>query len=430
MSSVEEITNDASASEGAGTGVIEKGDGRNADTNGDGQLQSSDASPQSPQAVTTFHSQPGYYPYHQHNQTPNSPSSASLGNGGYGIQSLLPLQTGNNGFNRQYNNNAPPLSPGVRDINNGDINLPPASPLFPGTVPLYSTSSEQLDSNAINGGSVFASTTSPSFQYLSGPPPSPVVSYGYPPSIPNSPEARTSWPDRYVVFLHQYSFKKTFLTIVDKINFPTFIFFLRNLSQHLYNPAPASSPHLHGVPIQYQGNIPQTRRTGSFDGGDMLPPSAVDDNSSAMFTTGGNLFSQSWAAPPPDLYTSPSSLQQHLSQQIASPPRAGGMHAREQHLGAPPPGNPYYPAATPGPPIQTTQNNKGPDGANLFIFHIPNHFTNLDMWHLFCHYGNLLSVRIMVEKDTGRSRGFGFVSYDSPDAAAMAIKELNGFVVS
>ena len=36
----------------------------------------------------------------------------------------------------------------------------------------------------------------------------------------------------------------------------------------------------------------------------------------------------------------------------------------------------------------------------------------------------------MVEKDTGRSRGFGFVSYDSPDAAALAIKELNGFPVS
>jgi len=89
----------------------------------------------------------------------------------------------------------------------------------------------------------------------------------------------------------------------------------------------------------------------------------------------------------------------------------------------------YHSSTTPGPPIQTTACNKGPDGANLFIFHIPNHFTNLDMYHLFCNYGTLLSVRIMVEKDTGRSRGFGFVSYDSPDSAAIAIKELNGFVI-
>jgi CUG-BP- and ETR3-like factor len=194
----------------------------------------------------------------------------------------------------------------------------------------------------------------------------------------------------------------------------------------MYSTAPASSPHIHAVPVQYQGT--QSRRTTSFDG-EMLPPPAVDDNSSAMFTTGGTLFSQpSWAAAP-DMYTQPpSSLQQHLAaQQIASPPRAGGL-GREQHI-AGAHGAPYYPATTPGPPIQTTQNNKGPDGANLFIFHIPNHFTNLDMWHLFCHYGNLLSVRIMVEKETGRSRGFGFVSYDSPDAAAMAIKELNGFVI-
>ena len=89
----------------------------------------------------------------------------------------------------------------------------------------------------------------------------------------------------------------------------------------------------------------------------------------------------------------------------------------------------FYPASSPGPPIQTTASNKGPDGANLFIFHIPNHFTNLDMYQLFCPYGNLLSVRIMVEKESGRSRGFGFVSYDSPGAAALAIKELNGFAV-
>lgn len=70
-----------------------------------------------------------------------------------------------------------------------------------------------------------------------------------------------------------------------------------------------------------------------------------------------------------------------------------------------------------------------PQGSNLFVFHIPNNMTNLDMFQLFSPYGNLISVRIMVEKDTGRSRGFGFVSYDNPESAALAIKELNGYAI-
>lgn len=384
--------------------------------NGGGTVPSSEETPASPQAVA-IKNQHGYYTYQQQNHTNigNSPS-ASQGNGSYDIQSLLAAQqvSASSPFGHQYNL-VPPLSPAaaVRDNNNnGESALPPASPLFPGTaVPLYTNSSDQLDSNVVNAPSMFASTASPTFQYLSGPPPSPVVSYGYPPSIPNSPDHRNSWTERS----------------------------LQQQQAHLYNTAPAPSPHLHGLPVQYQNNAAATsRRTTSFDG-EMLPPAAiVDDSSTAMFTTGGTLVSQqSWAPPPHEVY--PNSSLQHLSQQVTSPPRTNGHHphhlVREQqqqhhlpeyHGGV----SPYYPvAATPGPPIQTTHNNKGPDGANLFIFHIPNHFTNLDMWHLFCHYGNLLSVRIMVEKDTGRSRGFGFVSYDSPDAAAMAIKELNGFTI-
>jgi len=83
----------------------------------------------------------------------------------------------------------------------------------------------------------------------------------------------------------------------------------------------------------------------------------------------------------------------------------------------------------PGPPIQMTNANKGPDGSNLFIFHIPNQFTNFDMYQLFQPYGNLLSVRIMVEKHTGRSRGFGFVSYDNPESAELAIQNLSGYQI-
>jgi len=130
-----------------------------------------------------------------------------------------------------------------------------------------------------------------------------------------------------------------------------------------------------------------------------------------------------YGAPPPDMYgasANPLQPRSPMSYGMGAPPRPNG------------PGGAYgqfFPASSPGPPIQTTASNKGPDGANLFIFHIPNHFTNLDMYQLFCPYGVLLSVRIMVEKDSGRSRGFGFVSYNTPEAAALAIKELNGFTV-
>lgn len=64
----------------------------------------------------------------------------------------------------------------------------------------------------------------------------------------------------------------------------------------------------------------------------------------------------------------------------------------------------------PGPPIQKGRNASGPPGANLFIFHIPNDMTNRDVYNMFSPYGNVASARIMVERETGRSRGFGYVS--------------------
>jgi len=154
---------------------------------------------------------------------------------------------------------------------------------------------------------------------------------------------------------------------------------------------------------------------------------------------GGTLFAQQpwYASAPtmPDMYPS-SPQQQQLNmnpnlQRGYSNVSDGGSSGRVGHVGNQPVMGGYYLNAqsTPGPPIQTTSSNKGPEGANLFIFHIPNHFTNQDMYQLFFPYGSLLSVRIMVEKDTGRSRGFGFVSYDSPESAALAIKELNGYVI-
>lgn len=200
------------------------------------------------------------------------------------------------------------------------------------------------------------------------------------------------------------------------------------------------------------------QRTHSFDETTMLPPSAISSSESldhySQYTqtaagNGSTLFAhhpQQWAGPPPhhgDMFspggggvagTVVGPLSPVSPRLLPSNKRVGGggggaylpahqmpyFHQQQQQQHA---------TTTPGPPIQTTNSNKGPDGANLFIFHIPNNFTNLDMYQLFCAFGSLLSVRIMVEKDTGRSRGFGFVSYDSPESAALAIKELNGYVI-
>ena len=85
-------------------------------------------------------------------------------------------------------------------------------------------------------------------------------------------------------------------------------------------------------------------------------------------------------------------------------------------------------ARDPGPPIG--HQLRGPDGANLFVFHIPNTMTNQDLFRLFSEHGNVLSATIKTEAKTGRGRGFGFVNFDSAEAASRAIHHLNGASVS
>lgn len=194
------------------------------------------------------------------------------------------------------------------------------------------------------------------------------------------------------------------------------------------NPPYPLSPGQGGMPY-VPGMPPRADRSASFD--DSVLPHSSSDGSQTAYGVGPGSGLQAWGygAPPPDAYGNNSNVSQGRPSGHY-PGQPGGPQFRQpSQFGGPYGGHFGFPTTSPGPPIQTTSSNKGPDGANLFIFHIPNHFTNLDMYQLFCPYGNLLSVRIMVEKDSGRSRGFGFVSYDNSDAAALAIKELNGFAI-
>lgn len=45
---------------------------------------------------------------------------------------------------------------------------------------------------------------------------------------------------------------------------------------------------------------------------------------------------------------------------------------------------------------------------------------------LFAPYGEVLSAQIVTDRDTGRSRGFGFVEFADKEAADKAARELNG----
>lgn len=52
--------------------------------------------------------------------------------------------------------------------------------------------------------------------------------------------------------------------------------------------------------------------------------------------------------------------------------------------------------------------------------------TEEEIEELFAHYGPVSSVKVITDRETGRSRGFGFVEMEEADAEE-AIKNLNGF---
>jgi RNA recognition motif-containing protein len=44
----------------------------------------------------------------------------------------------------------------------------------------------------------------------------------------------------------------------------------------------------------------------------------------------------------------------------------------------------------------------------------------------FDEYGNVIDAKVITERDTGRSRGFGFVTFESPDGASSAMSAMDG----
>ena len=63
---------------------------------------------------------------------------------------------------------------------------------------------------------------------------------------------------------------------------------------------------------------------------------------------------------------------------------------------------------------------------NLYVSNLAYTTTEDELSHLFESYGTVESVRIITDRETGRSRGFAFVEMPNAIQARVALAELNG----
>ena len=63
---------------------------------------------------------------------------------------------------------------------------------------------------------------------------------------------------------------------------------------------------------------------------------------------------------------------------------------------------------------------------NIYVSNLSYDLSEEELGQLFSEYGEVVSVKIITDRETGRPRGFGFVEMDSKENGNKAIAELNG----
>lgn len=64
--------------------------------------------------------------------------------------------------------------------------------------------------------------------------------------------------------------------------------------------------------------------------------------------------------------------------------------------------------------------------SNIYVGNLTFNTSSSDLENLFTEFGEVTKAQVINDRDTGRSRGFGFVEMASSEEAAAAISALNG----
>jgi RNA recognition motif-containing protein len=66
----------------------------------------------------------------------------------------------------------------------------------------------------------------------------------------------------------------------------------------------------------------------------------------------------------------------------------------------------------------------------LYVGNLPWTFNNNQLSDTFKKHGNVISAKVVTDKESGKSKGFGFVEMENENEANNAIKSLNGLEIS
>ena len=61
----------------------------------------------------------------------------------------------------------------------------------------------------------------------------------------------------------------------------------------------------------------------------------------------------------------------------------------------------------------------------LFVGNIPYSMSEDELREVFEECGNITSCKLIIDRDTGRSKGFGFVEFESKEEAESAVEKFN-----